>query len=324
MPDWIEVLSVVDCGVITSRMAQDAGVRPSEIRRAILAGQLVRVRRGAYVAAPLWNGSMPHNRHRLLVIATARLSPRPLVVSNLSAAAMHKLPTIGVWPTSVHTLEPGVAGGASASLLTSHAGPASEVVVIDGVTVTTVTRTLVDIAATQPFERSVVAMDTALRRLGVKGDASGGGVRKALLEELESISPRYGRRRAEEAIMFSDGRSESPGESLSRVRFKQLGFVVPTLQVRFLRANNGRDAVVDFFWKGARTAGEFDGKQKYTRGRFIPDDIELGEVVFQEKRREDALRRTCVDSVARWVWDEVRAADVFFRLMNEYEVPRVR
>ena len=89
--------------------------------------------------------------------------------------------------------------------------------------------------------------------------------------------------------MFSDGRSESPGESLSRVRFKQLGFVVPILQVRFLRANNGRDAVVDFLWKGARTAGEFNRKQKYTRRRLVPDDIELGEVVFQD----EASRGSC-------------------------------
>ncbi|MCF6744792.1 hypothetical protein E9529_10960 [Blastococcus sp. KM273128] len=50
--------------------------------------------------------------------------------------------------------------------------------------------------------------------------------------------------------------------------------------------------------------GEFDGRVKY--GRLLRPGQEPGEVVFAEKRREDATRDEGWD-VVRWVWAELAA-----------------
>ena len=85
-----------------------------------------------------------------------------------------------------------------------------------------------------------------------------------------------------------DSRADSVGESLSRARIHELGFAEPELQVAVETA--GHRYVVDFFWPEANIIGEFDGRAKYSR-----DDFTAGsppeEVVWREKKREDALRR---------------------------------
>jgi hypothetical protein len=105
------------------------------------------------------------------------------------------------------------------------------------------------------------------------------------------------------------------------VRFLQLGFQIPELQVRF-DCVNGRIAYVDFWWRGIRMAGEFDGKCKYLRGAIVKPGQDPGQIVFAEKRREDALRPQ-MNSMARWIWDEVLPPRTFLRFLTEHGVPRV-
>ena len=50
---------------------------------------------------------------------------------------------------------------------------------------------------------------------------------------------------------------------------------------------------------------EFDGKGKYTKEEYLGDKS-LGEVVYEEKLREDDLRREG-NSMARWGWAEALA-----------------
>ncbi|MFZ2175331.1 MAG: hypothetical protein WAW17_15125, partial [Rhodococcus sp. (in: high G+C Gram-positive bacteria)] len=59
-------------------------------------------------------------------------------------------------------------------------------------------------------------------------------------------------------------------------------------------------ARVDFYWEEWELAGEFDGMGKYklTSGQ-------SGEIVAQEKLREDAVRDTGRDMI-RWVWSDLR------------------
>jgi hypothetical protein len=76
----------------------------------------------------------------------------------------------------------------------------------------------------------------------------------------------------------------------------QLGLPVPELQRSWRIDGSEYDA--DFYFAGADAIGEADGKAKYT------DPIMLAgrspaDVVYGEKRREDALRRR-VRAFARW------------------------
>jgi very-short-patch-repair endonuclease len=61
-------------------------------------------------------------------------------------------------------------------------------------------------------------------------------------------------------------------------------------------------ARVDFLWKEQRTIGEFDGKIKY--GQMLKPSQSIEEVLFEEKRREDALRDLGWQ-IVRWLWADI-------------------
>lgn len=119
--------------------------------------------------------------------------------------------------------------------------------------------------------------------------------------ELEACLGRSRRRpgmaNARRVAAFIDARSESPGESLSRVSLQAAGLPRPALQFEVFRAGIllGRS---DFCWEEQRTLGEFDGRVKY--GRLLKPGQSSEEVVYREKLREDAFRDDGWQ-VARWV-----------------------
>ena len=98
-----------------------------------------------------------------------------------------------------------------------------EIVIVDGIAVTSVARTVVDIARTVPFEQAVVVLDAALARGLVDGLAARGG---AVARPSGGAAPR-----------LRGGRSRSPsrapqsvGESRSRVAIMRAGLPRPVLQ----------------------------------------------------------------------------------------------
>ena len=106
---------------------------------------------------------------------------------------------------------------------------------------------------------------------------------------------------ARRAVAFADGRSETVGESRSRVAIALAGLPAPALQwpIRL----GGSTACTDFGWARQRTVGEFDGKVKY--GRLLEPSQDVGEVVYAEKLREDAIRSESWQ-VVRWTWPDLR------------------
>ncbi|MEC5152114.1 hypothetical protein [Cryobacterium sp. GrIS_2_6] len=237
----------------------------------------MRIRRGIFVWGTLWRESDPDDRYPWFVRASAASAVGPVVLSHISAAALHGLPYIGLWPREVHSLNPEATGGSHTRLLTAHRGaPAPGGVEVAGCTATSLVRTLVDVAAGTNLLTAVVMIDHALRveqaraaddvRLGRGG--AGAITKDDLLTEFALVNPRRGYRQAEAAIAFANPLSANGGESLSRVRSFELGFVVPELQVCFPNVR-GHDYWVDFYWRAVRMIGEFDGHQKYTRGRIL-------------------------------------------------------
>jgi hypothetical protein len=111
-----------------------------------------------------------------------------------------------------------------------------------------------------------------------------------------------GVRQARRAIQLLDGRSESAGESVSRVRIVSDGLPIPELQVEILTPAGIFVARVDFCWKDQRTVGEFDGKIKY--GRLLKPGQRIEDLVSKEKEREDAIRDLGW-KVVRWSWDDL-------------------
>ena len=288
------------------------GVTSRRLQVEVARGRLLRPRRGIYVDAQHWRSMNADARYRFRVRATGLTRTSPLVVSHQSAAALHGFPIIGSWPSTVHALKTGASGGSPRPGVTLHTGgPPADVVEIDGLTATTVERTLVDVASGSRLVVAVTMLDHALR-LGLT-------TRAALFAMLDQVNPRYGAARARFAIQFATPLSNRPGESLSRVRMHELGFEAPELQVAFV-VSGGKRAIVDFYWRGCRLIGEFDGRGKYQRDEFT-HGRDPGEIVWQEKLREDELRKI-VDGFTRWTWEIALSADRFTRHLIDAGVPR--
>jgi very-short-patch-repair endonuclease len=96
--------------------------------------------------------------------------------------------------------------------------------------------------------------------------------------------------------------SESAGESVSRVRLHEEGLPTPELQQSIYDDHGQFVARVDFCWQEHRTIAEFDGKIKY--GRMLKSGQSVEDVLFAEKRREDALRDLGWQ-IVRWLWADL-------------------
>lgn len=111
-------------------------------------------------------------------------------------------------------------------------------------------------------------------------------------EDLEATrhraTGRPGITRARRVAVFLDARSETPGESLSRVTLHELGLPPSHLQYEVYDGDRFV-ARTDFYWEQHRTVGEFDGRVKY-RPPEQTDRVDDRDVLWAEKWREDAVR----------------------------------
>lgn len=284
--------------LVLRRTALAEGWADDELDRRQRTGELSRIRPGAYVATGAELG--PELLHRRLITATLAALRRPAVVSHQSAAVLHGLPLWGVRLDRVHVTRRPPASSDVGRYLRCHVArlPEGDVVEVDGIAVTGLVRTLLDLARVLPFESSVALLDGALFRRVV--DPAG------LAEGLAGTERMPGARAATRAVRFADGRSESVGESRSRVLLHRLGLAPSTLQLEVRTPSGAFVGRSDFGWEGARLLGEFDGRVKY--GRLLRPGQSPGDAVFEEKRREDALRDEDW-GVVRWTWSEI-APDV--------------
>jgi hypothetical protein len=284
----------VDDIVLTDRLVRQ-GFSRDEIGRLLRTGDLERIRRGAYRPAPD-TPPTPTELHRQLIAATVPQLRADAVISHQSAAVLHSLPVWTADLASVHLTRPRSSGGGKKrSLVILHANPLgpADVAEVDGIPVTSLARTVFDIARTLPFDRAVAAGDRALVL----------GMPITLLSEMLDERRRWlGIGGARRVAGFIDGRAESPGESVSRVRCHEFGLPAPTPQLSVYR-DTRCVARCDLGWEEFRTVGEFDGLVKYEE--LLKPDESASDVVIREKRREDLLRQLGWQ-VVRWVWSDLR------------------
>jgi hypothetical protein len=281
---------------LRSRMLA-AGWSDDEVRRLLRIGDLSRVRRGSYVLGPL--PDEPVRRHRIAITAAVEALGDAAVVSHLSAAVLHGLPLWGVALHRVHVTRARVSGGRRGRIVHVHTAPleVDEIALADGIAVTSVARTVVDVARTVPFEQAVVVLDAALALDMVEGEQ--------LAEALLRARGWPGCPAARRAVAFAEPGAESVGESRSRVAIQRAGLPPPILQWEVCDAAGRSLGFADFGWPRLRLVGEFDGEIKY--GRLLKPGQSPGDVVFAEKVREDQMRATDL-GMARWIWDELGPA----------------
>lgn len=289
--------------IIDRAEALRRGHTAEEIRRLCTTGAWTRLRRGVYLLGED-SAADRRARHHHLIRGTAGCVCDGAVISHASAAVLHGF---DLWATDlrrVHVTRDRTNGARANPLVRVHSAPiaADEICHVDGLQVTTPARTLADLSRTLPFEQAVVVGDNALHRKVLTKDEA--------LQALRSRPRRPGNVRAARALEFLDHRSESVGESRSRVRLHLNGIGDLTLQRTFYSAENRHLGRTDFFDPVHGVIGEFDGKVKY--GKYLEPGQDPGEAVFLEKQREDALRDAGWE-VVRWIWRELDDIEVVTR-----------
>ncbi len=196
--------------VVTRAELVAAGYVDNEIAAAVRRDELRAIGRGIY--APPTIADLPRDkRYPHLVRSVAATMPPGRAVASVSAAALHGLPLWGLDLRRVHTVEAGGGSGTretkTAVLHRDHRPMA--LVDIDGVSVVSAARTVVDSARQCGRDVAVVVGDAALEKTLCTPDDIG--------RELGLIESTPGCVAARRAVRLMDGRGESVLESRSRL-----------------------------------------------------------------------------------------------------------
>ncbi len=265
--------------VASTQQLGAAGLEERVLTAAVRGGILLRLRRGAYVRSADWRAAEPWTRDALRVqahfLSTGGLSR----YSHVSAARLHGCHVWDAGPLVHVTTDYANTSKSSGADVRTHRldlAPADLVTLWspDGreILTTSIERTVLDCARVLPLEQAAVIGDHALCK-GARID----GMRR-LLEE----SPvKRGSRRALDLLGVLDGRSESVGETRTRLLLRSYGLTkfIPQLEIP---TTTGRFRA-DFAEPESRVVIEFDGSGKYTD--YKPTD----DVLLAERRRENAL-----------------------------------
>ncbi|WP_430646803.1 hypothetical protein [Agromyces sp. GXS1127] len=300
-----------------------ATLRTQGVHRPERSAELVRVRRGLYVAEDAWPGTEREARHFVRMQAVAAATSDP-VFSHESAALLWGIPIVGRLG-GVHLMAGAKIGRRTRGDVVwhNHRLGDRDIVEIDGFAATSLERTAFDLAASRSPQTGVSAVDAVLRArlVSALGTQVAGLAKDELIEAFRARPRARGIRGALMCAAFADARSGSAGESVSRWHLHRLGFPAPELQVPFARLDGGVD-VVDFDWPEYERFGEFDGFGKYVREP-LTGGRTIEQVVWAEKQREDRVRRHRPRG-SRWEWADVMDPRRLERLLLADGLPKVR
>jgi hypothetical protein len=264
--------------------ATAAGLTVHRVRVLEKRSLIRRVLKGVYVAAQI-----PDSRP-LRAAALTLIVPRTAVVTDWSAcwfwtgidaAGSHERePELTVFHRNPHTrLRNSVVKGGS------RAFRPSDLMHIDGITLTSPLRTAWDLGRLVHRDRAIGGMDALQRHTGFPlGE---------LVDGVSRFAGMRGVRQLRDLAPLVDGRAESPPESTLRLRWLDLGSLPrPTPQVA-VRLDGIEVYRIDLGVPELRYGCEYDGAQYHL-------DVEA-----DQQRRADLLRRF------GWIVDAVRRDDVF-------------
>jgi hypothetical protein len=149
---------------------------------------------------------------------------------------------------------------------------AEDIMVINGVAVTTPERTAFDIARHLPRDLAVRHLDALARATGIKAT------------NVQSLADRYPRARglprSRIALPLMDGGAESPQETRVRLILIDDGLPPPRTQIRV--SDGVREAFIDMGYDEPMVGFDYDGEQHQTnRNRYV-HDIGRAELVDRE------------------------------------------
>lgn len=302
---------------------------PRRLSSAVDAGMLLRVHRGWYVAQGVWSSAYAEDRHLMRVVVThERQQGTDAVFAFVSAAVLHGLPLLRLWPKRVHLSSARTNGrvGNGNGFVARHAVdvPEQDRTLIQGIPCTSLSRTVADVIRFAPEAAGLAVADAALRLVAwdaktrTYDDDADAAFRTEVAAHLAKHPGARGVRLARRVLAFADGRAESPAETLCRLFLRDLGFtrLVPQVAVR---APNGGWFWIDIGLESVPAWFEFDGAGKYTDPALrAGKDLEV--LLLAEKEREDWIRGTTGRRFARAGHEHLQTANVLGQRLARFQI----
>ena len=282
--------------VMLRREAIESGMSDAALRRAVRAGQLVKVRHGAYVAAGLWGAADHRERHVITARAVHRTHGDRVAFSHHTAAVLHGLDLWKVGLGTVHVTRVDGKHGRHARDLVHHEGELStpDVQVVRGLPVVMPARAALESASLVTVEQGLVTVDSALR-LGLCDVDEVERRRVATEHWPDSLGLQV-------VVSLADARHGSAGEARTAHLLFRANLPRPIPQYEVWQRGELL-GVVDFAWPEHGVILEFDGKVKYEK--YLNPGESASDVVVREKRREDRIREATGWVVIRVTWADL-------------------
>jgi very-short-patch-repair endonuclease len=300
MNDLLATLSATHFGAFTTHDAYDCGYHRQSLSQLVRRGWALRLGPSAYVDRARYEAASPERRHEMATRAVVRTFDGRVYASHYSALTLMSLPVFGAPLEHIHVARVADSLSRRRPGLFIHTtyGPSAGCLIGRTPSVTPALAIL-GAAMACGIETGVVAADAAL--------AAG----KTTPQDLQTWLGRLSRHRdvthAREAVRLADARSESVGESRTRMLLNAIGFR-PTPQVEIRDLQGRLVGRVDFLMEQARIVVEFDGLMKYA-------DAHGREALAAEKSREDRLRALGYEFV-RLTWADLSRPAMVERQMR--------
>ena len=256
-----------DAGLLR-RSALVAVEDPALVDKALRRKQITRIKRGIYK-----EGGPPDCWERAWA-ACATVGGCEAVASHRTAARVHGLevPAGGADGVTIPRTERRP-HRADLRYHTTALAP-EDIVHLDGLRLTTIPRTLVDLCRCEEQFRAVWAVERALALQLVTSDEL-----DAALQRCRGIP---GVTRARGRIAAARPLSGSPLETAGRLALVDDGLAEPEVQLPIVRAD-GRDAFVDLAYREHRVGLEFDGRSEHGMERAAFEDrIRQNQIVLRD------------------------------------------
>ncbi|WP_129990095.1 hypothetical protein [Bifidobacterium pseudolongum] len=287
-----------------------------KLARRVLCGELTNPHPRLYIRTGMWEGLNPIKRKRTMVRTLARLYP-DMVFAAESAVCMFDLEQpYDIHPDNELTVASPSRSGIRVFSKTGFTKrtlyvPNMQPVTLNGVRVTSLTRTLFDCARLLPFECMLPIADSAAKS----------GVDMASLTQFPTS--RFDEANKIASILtYADPLSDNGGESRARAVMIAGGYMLPHLQYQFPNMDNPEFPLrVDFIWflpGDVTVVGEYDGMAKYGNTW-----TEVNTHVNKQCKRDDYLRKHGVTTIVHFSFDDVIHRELLYRKLDDAGIPRM-
>jgi hypothetical protein len=283
-------------GLFLRREALRLGYDDGDLKRALRAHQIVRIRQGTYTSAKTWQAADEPTRHLLMAQGVALTHEHRVALSHTTGALAWGLRLWRPDLEKVHvTRLEGTTGRIERDVVYHRDGwdpegvwTQDEHVLLDPVT-----------CALQAASRASVTQGVVILDSLIDLDL---GDEAALSATYAMMSRSPFTRRLQVSVRLTRRGAQSIGESLTRDMLFKHHLPEPTLQYKVYDGAH-LIGITDFAWPEYGLLGEFDGKIKY--GRLLKPGEEPGDVVFREKQREDKIREVTGMGMIRYSFGDL-------------------